>query len=931
MPGIYNLNDLFYALFHAEEKQTAVIAGFPGKLNREDYFQMFFPEELCRPYLEKTKANLTWFFNNDVKNKAIKNTLRSMLKNGTQPVVAAVHQKCKTVLYPQGQHPAFDRGRLWQVLDMVVISANLNARLRIKKQAANPEGEQYALPAFFEADPSAALARMILTLALLPPKAEADTGLVPLLGRLWQIGQRDEQEPDCGDIPGRVRYGNMLYLSGNHEKAFAVYESIANFLGRPAQTQEESAMYCRMGQMLSSGDGHCQDKAAARGYLEKGCHDGNPESFYLLAKLCQGEKARALLEKAAELGSAPARRELGNAWYYGTRGEASLQKALEWFSRVDDGTSADFAYCAYMRGRILEELSDQKAAVQMYRMSAEAGNAEALRRLDEMSVFPEAAPDGRTQPDGGPQRYCWTNAMTGDNIHFAASLSESWQVVSGPENGTLAALVGQLYSPEAGEFPELVIALLSADQDDNLLRAVDALKTLEIQARALGTRKRDMARKIMIYVEAEFEYASLMLDAAYASVRSVTIALRLCDPARDSADALFASAPLFLPCLRDPDAEKVHLVILGTSDTAMAVVQRAISMPLSEKHPVTISVIGENAGDMERAFQEKCPGVYSAAPGIRRSIPVFRECALGSGEITALLREQKQSRMSQKKPAGNDIASLLERGNYFVIATDSDKRNIRLGTCLRTELLKLYPSFANLPFIAVHVHDGTIARLAANLSVQSKSRAYCWYTRYDLFCFGSSEQYTCRNLREDLIEKRSRAVHLLYAGNSQPEYLAMESYYRRQYNRDSSRAAALYLGCCLYLAGIALPDWRLYGSPEEAALAPRYRAWAGQQENAALAARLEHERWNCYMLASGWEQASVSQVETYVMRGNPSHQLYLGKLHPFLCPWEELASGGLLEQITQILRSRLPEATVTDPRISDAQIVQAVPSLITIR
>ncbi len=931
MPSIYNLNDLFYTLFHGEDGKAAVIQGYHRKLNRETYFQMFFPEDLCQQYLGKTKANLTWFFNNDAKNKAVKNSLLRALELGTAPVIAAVHQKCKSVLYPQGQHPAFRRKELWDALDMVAIPSGVNIRLRIKKQAASPEEETYALPAFFDADPSAALARIILTLAVLPPKTGFDSALIRLLGHLWQIHPETGPEPGWEDLPGRIHYGNLTYLSGNHEKAYSIYESIAKYLNRPAQTQEESAMYCRMGRMLSTGDGHSQDKEAARQYLEKACHDSNPESYYLFAALLAGPDARALLEKAAQLGSAPALQELGNIWYYGIQCEKSPQKALHYFSLASGSVSAVSSYCAYMCGRIYEELSNQSAAIRAYQIGAEAGNENAIRRLEEMSVFPDPAPDCQKGPERGPRCYCWANALTGDNTRFVSSLSGSWDILSGSENNTLSALVGRLYTQEAEAFPELIIALLSSDQDDNLLRAVDALKVLEIRARALGKRKWEMAQKITIYVEAEYTYASLMLDAAYSSVRSVTIPLRLCDPARDSADALFASAPLFLPCLRDPDVEEIHLVVLGTSDTAMAVVQRAISMPLPEKHPVTISVIGERAGDMERAFQEKCPGVLSAAPGIRRSIPTFLDCPLDSGAITAQLRALRRNRLSQNETADDPIAGLLEQSNYFVIATDSDKQNIHLGTYLRTELLKLYPSFTNLPFIAVHVHDGTIARLAANLSAEGKSRSYDWYTRYDLFCFGSSDQYTYQALKEDLVEKRAQAVHLMYAGNSQPSYLAMERYYRRQYNRDSSRAVALYLGCRLFSAGIVLPNWRLYGGPEESALAPRYRAWVETVENSALAARLEHERWNCYMLASGWEQASASQVETYVQRGNPSHQLYMGKLHPFICPWEDIAAGALLERITQILRIRWPESTIYDPRVSDLEIAKAAAELITIR
>lgn len=50
----------------------------------------------------------------------------------------------------------------------------------------------------------------------------------------------------------------------------------------------------------------------------------------------------------------------------------------------------------------------------------------------------------------------------------------------------------------------------------------------------------------------------------------------------------------------------------------------------------------------------------------------------------------------------------------------------------------------------------------------------------------------------------------------------------------------------------------------------------------------EHDRWCRAMLSRGWMPASPAQMQAYIQRGCTRYQLYLAKLHPFLCSWEEL-------------------------------------------
>ena len=94
---IQTLNDLFAALFRPAEGGQPVIFQ-PQRPLREALFALFFPEALTRQYADKSKSNLTWFFNDDRRNKAIKRTLIAMLEKDPRQVVDGVVSELKTEL-----------------------------------------------------------------------------------------------------------------------------------------------------------------------------------------------------------------------------------------------------------------------------------------------------------------------------------------------------------------------------------------------------------------------------------------------------------------------------------------------------------------------------------------------------------------------------------------------------------------------------------------------------------------------------------------------------------------------------------------------------------------------------------------------------------------------------------------------------------------
>ena len=960
---IETLNDLFAALFKPGEGGGPIIRQ-PQRPLREDLFALFFPDALVRQFADKSKSNLTWFFNSDPRNKSVRRALVALLRQSPRATVDDVHRKCHQALWPRPGHAVFEAKALREALGGVGVPSALNGRWHITRPGDN--GQPSRLDVFFEADEAGALARMLLTLAT-AGEAPSET-----VGEIW----RGDAGGDCdflGDdasTAGRIRYCRMLDLQGRHERAFQGFEAIARQLDRPAQSIDESTLYGRMGEMLFTGEGCARDEREALRFDELGLLEENPKSYYQLAKHTSGSPARQAMERAAELGYGPAIRELGAAWYGGSARLATqrnLETARRCFQRGVGMPGPDGAYCAYMLGQIYEAQGERAAAVNAYRIAQEGGSAEAAERLAGLDWMLEAAAPAEPsqRPEiGGATDYCLMNDLTGCNRLFLEELlsprsrgdgRRRWRVVvcgdapetsgtsgatgtSGTSGATgtsgtsgaagasgatgatgasgsglsvravaperaLRELAEGVYWGGAPRFPELVIALLSADWRQNLRHAVALLGELQRLARSLGDRAWDLVDQVSLYVMAEHDYAALLLDAAFAGMGELYFRVRVCDPALDAADRLFAEAPLFLPRLRAASDAPVALKVIGCGDAAMAVVRRAVALPMPEAAALTIDVYGESAGAMGRRFAQLCPGM-AAAPELCGARPAFHDCA------------------PEEMPLGD--AKGLGGGNYYVIATPDDALNLRLAVRLRGALLRRDLEAERQPFIAVSMPQPVEGWLAASLPsgldapAGGRATAAGWAGQYELFPFGALTMYAPRALQSDPLERRARQAHMLFLGlpnTRDARHAAMGSYYRRQFNRDTARAAAQSLIYRLHQAGMSLPGWRLYGVPdEEAKLGPAYTRWLKEGENLRAATRDEHLRRNRMLLALGWSPATVEEVDRYVRRGNPGHLLYPARMDPFICPWEALESGELLRAVRDAVRARFPEKSVADPR-----------------
>lgn len=915
------LNDLFAVLFKPAEGAGPIIRQ-PQRPLREDLFALFFPDALVAQYADKSKSNLTWFFNSDARNKSVRRSLVQLLEADARGTLSDTHRKCHRALWPRQGHAVFDAAALREALHAVRLPAAAEGRLHILRGEGDAPSR---LDAFYEVDEAAALARLLLTLAV-----AADVP-IETLAALWQgdAGGDFGFLRDDDSLAGGIRYARLLDLQGRHERAFEAFERIARRLDRPAQTVDESTLYVRLGEMRFTGEGCARDEKEALRYDELGLLDANPKSYYQLGRHATGSPARQAMERAVELGYLPAIRELGAAWYSGSARLATLknlESARRCYQRGLGMPGADGAHCAFMLGQIYEAQGERAAAISAYRVAREGGSAEAAERLSRLDwmLASEPTPPSQQPAAAGEKRYCLTNALTGMNRIFVEGLSGRWDVTLCGGDPTdipqgarvsplspdraLRELAQGVYWGGAPRFPELVIALLSADGRQNLRDAVSLLGELQRLARSLGERAWDLVDAVELYVLAEHDYAALLLDAAFAGMGELYFRLRLCDPALDAADQLFAQAPLFLPRLRAASDAPVRLAIVGCGDVAMAVLRRAMALPLPEGAPFSIDVYGEGAEAMGRRFAQLCPGV-EAAPALCAAIPAFHECARD-----ALLG-----------------AEGLLAGNYFVIATADDAQNLHLAALLRGALLRRDLEAERPPFIAVYTPQPLEGWLAGSLSTGAEG-AEGWRARCALFPFGMASMYAPDVLRNDPLERRARQAHMLFIGlpnTRDARHTALGGYYRRQLDRDVARAAAQSLPYRLHLAGIDLPGWRLYGAEGEAArLGERYSRWLKEGENLRAATRDEHHRRNRVKLALGWCPATCAQVTAYVRQGNPGAVFHPARLDPFICPWEALEGGELLRGVREAVRARFPEKTVADPRRDEEASVRDTEALL---
>lgn len=581
---------------------------------------------------------------------------------------------------------------------------------------------------------------------------------------------------------------------------------------------------------------------------------------------------------------------------------------------IEDDANAtlhDISECLYYRG-LLAKNDNYSASQRDFEMAAQKGHERARQEISNRKRNAYHFNPIFIQKVGANN--CYVNSVSGKNLSVLRSLpSNAWSVFC--DNINVSPEMNLIDILNLDEFIKITnlfhsknsrtIALfMSEDENSNLSECLNFIdKLFNIALSVSDEQKNTTINNIDIYVSANYETASMFLDASISDMgKTLYFKVHIVDEQRDSAHSLLCDAPLFIPLLEKRCIDNsIDIVLLGSTETNYRIAKEAIACAyLGKNYPISMTMIGNNASALENKLHRECPGLYDSN-SIRCIRPIFIPCNLNEYDFPSCIYGSNQEENN------NLIAKTFKNGNYFVVDIGTDFENIQFAMELRTWLLRSSDSFDRTPFIAVKCSNSSNSYLANRLTVSGQLPGDSYYNKFNLFTFGSLEQmYSYKRLIEKpLIQRVALRIHESYYGNN--IFSAQNDYYSFSYNSDSSLLAAIGLSYRLFAAGCRLSNQEDYLGDAIFKRVDLFRDFNEKIKNASMLeslAALEQSRWNGYMLSRGWESASVNQVQAYKEQATgSSHKHSLARLHPFIREWEDLNNKELLS-ILGILTTR---------------------------
>lgn len=452
--------------------------------------------------------------------------------------------------------------------------------------------------------------------------------------------------------------------------------------------------------------------------------------------------------------------------------------------------------------------------------------------------------------------------------------------------------------------------LFDDDEEKNFndaLHILDAIKKSHVLPDDIRTE---------IYVRLSEERYETLLDTALSRMEGKIVPLYVIDENKFAAQRLLSLHPLFYPLhmVRAGRLENIeervdlHFVIICTAKYELArwLVRESAYLAcfMQRNIIVRITVLSPQSALLEAQLRALCPGL-------------FNENLLGNADASALklsfLPITAGSHMPPKALLLDQaLDKIFDRFLYFAVLGDSDVEGLDLAIhvrewCIRrtvragTEIER-----SRMPVVAFACEDPTVAQLAKHTVVQAQRHGGSWYNDYALLPFGTlTERYTWDTLDGGRLEKMAQCTHLQYCGLRPDEKEKIcrqklrDSYFNRLYNRDSSLALALNLPYRLFQVK-KRGEMDRYICPENWSIDDE-TAYTGSslekmlsafedivREQKKTLAQYEHTRWNRYMLSRGWLPATAEETVSYIRAGNPKQQLYIGRLHSCIIPWDGL-------------------------------------------
>lgn len=917
------LRELYLYLLGDNKDIPPVVRGCEIRKGRLEKLNLLLPKSFMKKLESKNLGYLSQFMICDRNAHTIHADFHQQMQYKADALLNEMDKLSRDLLYDK-ETEKFDK----DALKTLLFDEFCESKESLKNMAPKANPYRRRMEFYFDLDPAMALSRMVLYLCLGPYATQNLDRILPSNASMSQVSSA---LPSGNDPEAQKAYADYLYDEGSFKEAFTVYESIAGQL-------KDGGVYYKMARMYENGNGCAKDYLRAFQYYKKSAERNAADGYYGLFKCYLngiGESADALqarncLEKAYELGSRLAARDMGTAYYSGNaqmQYEKNPELAKKYFLAGTSGNSCDDAAltCLYMLGVCYEKhgtgADDRLTARNYYMKAAWYGHFSAQERLLDMGWLDvpgessEAAPN--TAEDPAQTRLCYFNCDPDEAMSLPDSvLTERYDVCFGKLSDFLTArlnLSDVQTMMDAGPDGKILFYFFHSSEVKNRNDACELLEYLKSMTQNHPELSGWLSGSVRIFLRSTDTLTTTLIDSMISSLRNTYFQVRICDPHKDASEWLLANIPLFLPNLKDSRKNWINVTILGDGPCVPWLIRNAVSV-CHTNFPFTLSVISSDIKKLKRSLQKECPGIFKYQRLIKAKLN-FVEYDPDDPEIGDMLSHSFHS----DDPTTDSLGDLLRKTDYFIISSDDSTHNLEQAMQLREWCLKNDPTFSRFPIIAAYCPDSRLSWQSQKFTVGNAPIGYQWYNNYDIRCFGSfTDLYSAFNLTDGLLERRALETHLSYYGDLSDEkarHGALNSYYSRHYNRDSSRCSAINLIYRAFAVDIHLDNGISYGiAQNERKLAESYETWLtgatrDDHEKLMLAARLEHERWCNYMLSRGWMPASVNQMAVYMQRGNPGHQFYLAKLHPYICSWEELGddTGGVQYYLNQTLKTLNPD------------------------
>lgn len=462
------------------------------------------------------------------------------------------------------------------------------------------------------------------------------------------------------------------------------------------------------------------------------------------------------------------------------------------------------------------------------------------------------------------------------------------------------------------------ILLLSDDFEQNLHDFLDFVKLIEDKKPTVDNFKID------VFIRHTSDKIKNIIDTALNHISEYQLPTYIIDDDKKAAENLLAFHPLFYPIhkvdIDNSENTTLNFIVIGNSNVCEWLVREAFTVMDFSTYKkgkslgnvkCKITIVDKNADDLEIKIKKKFPG-------LRTSSEDFKDLCSPIIE-TETLKSDYDLYQTLNKIIHND------KNCYFTVATESDTTNLEIATNIRELLIRnavpkhdeseLICSNSNYP-IAFLCRDDYLANASKNMLVEGEVYGNQWFNNYSLIPFGKmSECYQWDKINGGIFEELAKCMHLQYNGlkcikdyTSKEDYETVKkntlnSYYLRQYNRENSYAIALSMPYRLFNFKTSngkriqpfmwnIEDSTDYSTVEHLkALASNISGFTTEEVYKNIAV-WEHGRWMRALLANGWIPVDNfdDTVFTVNKANNPHPQLFIARMHPCICAYDDQKS-----------------------------------------